>query len=658
MGNSLDELGVNPQTDQVYAGTGFNSGPLTVVNAATPSNPTIAATISQGSGVTVNPVTNRFYTSDLAGHVLVYDGTTNAQIDSVFVGFLPGRFDVNPNTNLIYVYAQGGGGNDPAFVINGANDSVVAGPLGTGNVANQIHVNTGTGYFYANHNTGTMVFDPSYNTVADLSGLDVVGMNSATNRVYMTDSSGNLDVLDGTSLATIATIPGAGHTGSVAADTTLNRFYVADSTNNLIWTIDGSNNTVLNTFSLPNSATPDQLAVDSTKDRIYVAANENGTPTLFVLQDTAVSATLKGGNLVVTGSAGNDTISVDPVSGNPSMLQVTGDGVAVGTFQASAITGHIIENGLAGNDSLRVNPSITINAELIGGAGDDTLVGGGGHDTLLGGAGNDTFKIGASLGPTIVNGGSGLNTVISANKADFTLTNSQLTRSDGGTFTLSHIQNASLTSAGGNHTFTISGWTGTATLTGGSGTNTVVDVADAKTFTLTDSALSVSGRGTITLAGIKRAILIGGTNTTKINASGFSGTTVLDGGGGMATITGGSGRNILIGGTGQATLIGGAASDLLIGDGTSYDSGTTANITALEAIMAEWASSDRYATRISDLLGTTSGGLNGSNFLNSTTVFNAHVNDRMTGRQGLDWFFSSSGDIITDLNSSETVTTI
>jgi hypothetical protein len=64
--------------------------------------------------------------------------------------------------------------------------------------------------------------------------------------------------------------------------------------------------------------------------------------------------------------------------------------------------------------------------------------------------------------------------------------------------------------------------------------------------------------------------------------------------------------------------------------------------------------------RVSDILGTTSGGLNGSNFLNSTTVFNAHVHDQMTGGSGVDWFFSSSGDTITDLNNggTEIVTTI
>jgi hypothetical protein len=301
--------------------------------------------------------------------------------------------------------------------------------------------------------------------------------------------------------------------------------------------------------------------------------------------------------------------------------------------------------------------TISTNSVKGGGAaqGGDATTGGTGGP----GQGGGLYSSGATGNDTLsAKGGTG--TVIATGDANYTLTNSLLTVSTGGTFKLTGIKNAVLTGGASNNMFTVSGWTGTASLIGGGGTDTVVDVANAQTFTLTKSSLSISSGGTFALSGIGQAILIGGTRTTTMNAAGFHGTAVLDGGGGKAKLTGGCGRNILIGGTGQSTLIGGAASDLLIGDSTSYDSGTVANITALEAIMAEWASADSYTRRISDLLGTTSGGLNGSNFLNSTTVFNAHVKDTMTGRKGRDWFFSSSGDVITDLNKggTETVTTI
>jgi hypothetical protein len=395
-----------------------------------------------------------------------------------------------------------------------------------------------------------------------------------------------------------------------------------------------------------------------------VSTDERGvlrdsTPDIGAFEFTPVSATLTSGNLIVNGTTGSDTISVDPVSGGPTTFQVTGDGIVVGTFSVSAITGQIKVYGNGGNDSLSINPSVTLPALLTGGTGNDTLTAGGGNDTLVGGGGNDQFIVSNATGTDTLNATGGKGTLIASGDANYTLTNAKLTRSTGGTFTLLNIKNAVLTGGAGNDTFTVSGWTHSASLNGGGGTATVVDVRNAPSFTLTDSSLSVAGAGTFTLSGIKQAILIGGTNTTAINAAGFSGTTVLDGNGGKATLTGGSGRNILIGGAGRATLIGGSADDILIGDRTSYDKGTSANITALEAIMAEWASSDSYATRISDIMGPT-GGLNGNNFLNSTTVFNAHVADSLTGGAGLDWFIISSGDTITDLNNggTETVTTI
>jgi hypothetical protein len=230
----------------------------------------------------------------------------------------------------------------------------------------------------------------------------------------------------------------------------------------------------------------------------------------------AVRASLVHGNLVVTGTPAADTISIDPVTGDPTMVQVTGDGIVVGTFPVSGVTGYVIVKGMAGNDTISVSSSIQLPALLFGGGGNDTLTGGGGAN-------------------------------------------------------------------------------------------------------------------------------------------------VLDGGGGRDTLTGGPGRNVLIGGTGADVLTGGSADDLLIGDQTTYDTPTSTHVLALEAILAEWSRTDvDYVGRIDHLLGTTPGGLNGNTFLNSTAVRNDSAKDTMTGGQGLDWFFASENDVLTDQNvgGTEIVTTI
>jgi hypothetical protein len=88
-----------------------------------------------------------------------------------------------------------------------------------------------------------------------------------------------------------------------------------------------------------------------------------------------------------------------------------------------------------------------------------------------------------------------------------------------------------------------------------------------------------------------------------------------------------------------------------------------ANITPLLAIMADWGRTDAdYNTRIAQLMGTQSGGLNGSYFLNGTTVFDNGLTDALKGGAGMDWFFAhtsnKNGDTIQNLRSGEVVTTI
>src|SRR5262249_33556023 len=78
--------------------------------------------------------------------------------------------------------------------------------------------------------------------------------------------------------------------------------------------------------------------------------------------------------------------------------------------------------------------------------------------------------------------------------------------------------------------------------------------------------------------------------------------------------------------------------DILIGGTTSYDSNTS----ALQAILSEWKRTDEtYAVRISNIRGTTTGGLNGTFFFKSSTVFDDSVADTLTGGLGLDWFWAN-----------------
>jgi Ca2+-binding RTX toxin-like protein len=121
------------------------------------------------------------------------------------------------------------------------------------------------------------------------------------------------------------------------------------------------------------------------------------------------------------------------------------------------------------------------------------------------------------------------------------------------------------------------------------------------------------------------AFLFAGDGTNAL-IDGGGGPTVEVGGAGGAVLKGGTGRNILIAGRGGAHLEGGKADDILIGGYTDFDN----NLAALQAILAEWNSSDSNAVRTAAL----------SSYFNATTVHDDGIADRIDSGSGQDWVFA------------------
>jgi autotransporter-associated beta strand protein/parallel beta-helix repeat protein len=158
----------------------------------------------------------------------------------------------------------------------------------------------------------------------------------------------------------------------------------------------------------------------------------------------------------------------------------------------------------------------------------------------------------------------------------------------------------------------------------------------------------------------------GGTSNETLSVAGSTANNVVIGGGGTNQITGGLGRDMLIAGLGSSKLYAGSGDSILIGGTTDYDLTSTAmtydlKIQALEAIMSEWGRTDAdYATRVAHLSGTISGGLNGSAFLNISTVHSNHVADTLFGAPSpaLDWFFADISDLVKNSHTGEVTTGI
>ena len=199
------------------------------------------------------------------------------------------------------------------------------------------------------------------------------------------------------------------------------------------------------------------------------------------------------------------------------------------------------------------------------------------NNALSGGSGNDTYAFDADTAQ-------GSDTVTEAVSAgtdtlDFSPTTTAHLSIDLSTTAAQAVaSNLTLTLAAGNTIENVIGGAGADTmkgnslnnaltggphsdmLTGGGGSDTVVETRDAN-FTLTDATLTIGAEGADTLSSIEAAHLTGGPGANSLSASAFTGSVVLDGGGGNDALTGGSGSDVLIGGAGDDILSGGSGND-------------------------------------------------------------------------------------------------
>jgi hypothetical protein len=427
-----------------------------------------------------------------------------------------------------------------------------------------------------------------------------------------------------------------------------------------------------------NSAGIVRVGGTASADTIVVAPTTNGKNLQVTFNGQIISNTIALTSITgihIYGQGGNDAIQLTNKGIASTVVTGTGNSTLTltGPSGVTTITGGAGSNTLALTDN--TNFTLT-NTTLTTADGTSLTLSGIGTANLTGGTGNNTFDVsGWTGGGRLGGGGGGTDTVVATKNANFTLTNVSLSTSDNMNLSLSGITVANLTGTTSGDDFVLNSWTHTGTITGtSSGT---INVTKNANFTLTNSALTTSDGMSLTLANIGIAVLVSGVSQSTMNASAYTGIALLAAGTGGATLIGGPGINVLIGGAGVDTintngngrdlLIGGSGadaitansgSDILIGGTTSYYDETTGaiNSTALKAIMTEWISTKPYMTRVNDLLN--GGGLNGSYVLNSTTVFADAGANVLNGGPAGDWFLYEAGDAITGYVTGEIKTLI
>jgi len=311
------------------------------------------------------------------------------------------------------------------------------------------------------------------------------------------------------------------------------------------------------------------------------------------------------------------------------------------------LTGNAANNemyGNGGNDTLSGGDG---NDYLDGGEGNDLLKGGNHDDVLIGGLGND-YLLGEA-GLDRLNGSEGANTLAGGLGDDvYLFTPAAVNQLD----TVAELVSEGIDTLD----FSALATAVTVNLTSDSALATmaqrIVKTGSAGQSAHFENAIGGSGNDQLTGNAANNLLVGNGGNDTL---SGGGGNDILLGGQGNDTLKGNSGRNLLIGGVGGDLLQGGTDGDLLLSGSTLFESDPA----ILQALLAEWASGNSYASRVSHLLGNTGGGENTTFTLDPATVVNDANVDYLTGNAGQDWFLANSlQDVLTDKAVDETFTQI
>jgi Ca2+-binding RTX toxin-like protein len=366
------------------------------------------------------------------------------------------------------------------------------------------------------------------------------------------------------------------------------------------------------------------------------------------------------GDDTLSGGAGDDTIGgnagtdrlVESADVNLTLTDVALTGL--GSDVLSGIEQASLSGGAGGNTISALGFLGT--ATLDGAGGDDSLVSGPGQQTLWGGSGNDSLVGGMTSGS--IDGGAGTDQVVNSGDVAFVLSDTSL--SGVGTAALAQVEQAVLTGGSSANSFTVSGWTGIATLNGGGGIDVVV-AANSSGFTLSDMNLTRTTGGQFALSSIEQASLSGGAGDDAINAAAFSGTTTLSGGSGNDSLTGGAAADLIAGDAGNDTVTGNAGNDTLAGgDGSDRVVETAAGgLTITDATLSGNGVDAISGFEAASLTaGAGSDLVDASNFSSGpVTLDGAAGNDTLIGQAGADSLVGGTGDdVLTGGPGADTLT--
>ncbi len=285
-GNSVGQIVVNPALNLIYDSGGFNGGgnSLTVIDGSAVS---VVTNFSPSGGAAVDSKTDRYWTGDLfGGDVLVYSAPANSQLASVHLSGCTGEVNFDCKNRRMWVAAQCGGGNDPLWVLNADTFGVIAGPIGSGGVMGPTLLNPATGKLYVTASGTSKEVDPNTFAVTGTSFGTVEAVDSVMDLLYAV-SGNSVQIINGGTDAIKKTVALAYTPSGLGINNALGHLYLSNPAAGNIEVRDEKSGKLLATFSLGATANVQNMAVDSTRGRIYVNVynSSNSQWYVYVIED-------------------------------------------------------------------------------------------------------------------------------------------------------------------------------------------------------------------------------------------------------------------------------------------------------------------------------------------------------------------------------------
>ena len=236
----------------------------------------------------------------------------------------PYVIDINSTTNLVYVgHKQNTLG---VTVIDGASDTMVTNiSVGAGQVIG-VATNEINNLIYVSNSDGNLyIIDGNSNSVVGTTFLgqspNQVDFNEATGLVYVARSGNDtVSVVDGITYSVVTHINVGDWPWGIAANATTNQVYVTNSSDATVSVIDGNTNMV--TTTIPVSGGSGFISINENTNKIYISTTVPRAITIIDGDTNTVTSTLS------RTSQPQDT-AVDPVSGRVYVTNYLGGTVSI-----------------------------------------------------------------------------------------------------------------------------------------------------------------------------------------------------------------------------------------------------------------------------------------------------------------------------------------